>query len=461
MKYQPIHAFHKRRASISLNITDWCHAHSQLMYYINLTIITDPTTNLPFQNASTMAKKAKMTEQDKERLEQYFQHVRDQSLRQWYAQSHDVDPRLSAAAQARLQLQIWLRETRREITTRRQERNAHKANNNTNELATVRKKLKKLQYAMAMHTKMALEGISASTEAKACRKWAAETHTLDEILSDGDLDKKTEFSVNRNSLIEFAAQEGSNDEDPTHADFEDADIEMGGVKLEEQDIESSRNFKSEEDDLADSVQTPTNIWSQHALHMQHHYRSVNLPDHAIETKLAFQKKLFDKHMARECERRSAVTTTEAMDLNVNSSSPRAGTKMTYNPVLATTTFSEHSLWELTSPSLWSHFEGKDNWDTPGWVPSGTMRIQTMSGSTHIYFDFGSRTYSAQRVEVPATCRMGPVFVSARCDQTGEDIDVDITFLDRGFVRVDLLIDAILPKAVGWVELTGIWLGAVE
>jgi hypothetical protein len=408
-----------------------------------------------------MAKKAKMTDQDKKRLEQYFQQVRDQSLRHWYAQSHDVDPRVSAAAQARLQLQIWLRETREEIATRRQERNAHKANNDTNALATVRKKLKKLQFAMAMHTKMALEGIPASTEAKACRKWAAETHKLDEILSDRDMDKKTEFGVNRNSLVDLAAQEGSNDEDSTQANFEDADIEMGGIKLEEQDIESSHNVKSEEDDLADSVQAPTNIWSQHALHMQHYFHSANLLDHAIETKLAFQKKLFDKDMARERERCSALTTTEAMHLDPNFSLPRAGTKTTYNPVLATTTFSEHSLWELTCPSLWRYFEGKDDWDTPGWVPSGSMRIQTISGLTHIYFDFGSHTYSTQRVEVPATCGMGSVLVSARCDQTGEDVGVDITFLDRGFVRVELFADAIIPSAVGMVELTGIWLGAVE
>jgi hypothetical protein len=90
-----------------------------------------------------------------------------------------------------------------------------------------------------------------------------------------------------------------------------------------------------------------------------------------------------------------------------------------------------------------------------------MRIQTISGSIHIYFDFGSRTYSMKRIEVPATCGTSSVLVPAQCEQTGEDVGVDITFLDRGFVRVDVFVDAILPRAMGLVELTGVWLGPVE
>jgi hypothetical protein len=118
------------------------------------------------------------------------------------------------------------------------------------------------------------------------------------------------------------------------------------------------------------------------------------------------------------------------------------------------------LWELTSPSLWPYFEGNDDWDIPGWVPSGTMRILTISGSTHTYFDFGSRTYSTKRIEIPATCGTSSVLVPAQCEQTGEDVGVDITFLDRGFVRVDVFVDAILPRAMGLVELSGVWLGPV-
>jgi hypothetical protein len=57
--------------------------------------------------------------------------------------------------------------------------------------------------------------------------------------------------------------------------------------------------------------------------------------------------------------------------------------------------------------------------------------------------------------------MRPVTVSARCDQTGKDVGVDITFLDRGFVAVDIPLGALIPSAVGLVGLTGVWLGPVE
>jgi hypothetical protein len=408
------------------------------------------------------AKQPKLTEEEKELIEKHFHQVRDQSLRKWYAQSQDTDPVISAAAQARLQLQIWLREKREQIEKLKLEREACKASGDANGLAAVQKKRKKAAIGMSNHTNMAVEGIPPSTEAKACRKWAKKTPTLDEMLGNRDLDRRTEFGVNRDSLLDITARVRGTDEDWTEAELDYADDERGGIKLEEQDVGSLADVKSEEeDDLADYTFTPTNIWARHALHMQQRYRSADLPDHAIETKLAFQKKHFDKHVDREDQLRVSTQNTEIMSRNPNFDTPREGTRPTPNPVLATTTFSEHSLWELTSPLLWRYYEGKGNWDAPGWVPSGTMRVHTTSGSAHIYFDFGSHTYSTQRVEVPASCSMRPVTVSARCDQTGKDVGADITFLDQGFVAVDIPLGALIPSAVGLVGLTGVWLGPVE
>jgi hypothetical protein len=402
-------------------------------------------------------KQPKLTEEEKERIEQHFHQVRDQSLRKWYAQSHDADPAISAAAQARLQLQIWLREKRAEVASLKLERDACKAKGDTDGLASIQKKRKTAQIGMSMHTKMAAQGIPPSTEARACRKWASKTHTLDQILDDRDLDRRTEFGVNRDSLLDLAAHEVQANEDWAEAEFEDAEDEIGGIQLGEQSTGSTPEITLEAGDLVDPV--ANNIWSRHALHMQERYQNENLPDHAIETKLAFQKKLFDKHVARDHQLR--IATADTQNLDPNSPSTRKGTGTAYNPVLATTASFEHSLWELTSPLLWRYFEGKYNWDAPGWVPSGTMRVQTISGSARVYFDFGARTYSTQRVEVPATCSMTAVTVSARCDQSDEDVGIDITFLDRGFVAVDVPLGALIPPAVGLVGLTGFWLGPVE
>jgi hypothetical protein len=409
-----------------------------------------------------MAKKAKqpkLTEEDKERLEQCFQQVRDQSLRQWYTDSHCEDPQVRAAAQARLQLQFWLRDKRKEIGIYKQERDAYKTNGDTNGLATARKKLKKAQFAMVMHAKMAVEGIPASTEAKACRKWAKTTYTLQEILDDRDLDKRTEFGINRDSLSEYTAHGVGNDDESAEGSSVDFMEGAGGIKLEDQSAETTPEWRSVEEDSIDPSPNPINIWSQHALHMQERYRQSNLPDHVIETKLAFQKKLFDQHVDRDTQLRNATQYT--LNLNPNDAHIRQGISTSWNPVLVTTTFSEHSLWELTSPLLWRYFEGAKHWDMSKWVPSGIMRIQTVSNSTYIYLEFGLRTLSTQRVEVPATISRETWTVSARCYESGEDVDVSITFLDQGFVRVCIPVNIIMQSAVGLVELTGVWLGPVE
>jgi hypothetical protein len=107
------------------------------------------------------------------------------------------------AAQARLQLQLWLREKQKEAAIRKQEHDICKFNGDTNALTTAREKLKNVQISIAMHVKMGLEGIPAYFGDKACRKWAGNAYTLAELLDDGDLDRRTEFGVNRDSLLEY------------------------------------------------------------------------------------------------------------------------------------------------------------------------------------------------------------------------------------------------------------------
>jgi hypothetical protein len=406
------------------------------------------------------SKKPKLTEEEKDLVEQRFQQFRDQALRQWYEQAHGNDSLLKAAAQARLQLQIWLREKRREIETQRHQRDECKAKGDKNGQDIARKKMKHAQIAMAMHMNMSRQGIPPATAAKAVRKWAKKTHTLEEILGDRVLDKKTEFGIVRDDLRGSVADEEEGGGMPLEENVENMQPEAkdAGITLDNVD---------KVDDLAECMPDPTSIWTQHALHMQQRYRCTEIPDFSVETKLAFQKKVFDQHVDRVRQLCKAAENTAAIDTN-SQSAVREGVSTSWNSVLVTTTFSEHSLWELTSPMLWRYFEGGLSWDYPHWVPRGLMRIQTVSKSSHIYFEFGVRTFSTQRIFIPATVSTNTLVFPAHCHQTGANIDIQIVFLAQAFVRVHFPVVGIIQPDIGCkdlpteaVELTGFWMGPVE
>jgi hypothetical protein len=411
---------------------------------------------------ASKARKPILTEEHKERLEQCFQQVRDRKLRQWYEEAHSENPQTRIVAQARLQLQIWLRQKRTEIAIVKEHRDACKANGDVDGLVAARKKLKHAHFAMAMHVKMSVEGTPTSTASKACRKWAERTYTLEEILDSPDSDKRTEFGVNRDSLLALTTNEEIAEGITLEKDIEDVDSDLKSMQLEDGGVAMISNDKFE------ATPDPTAIWTQHALHMQERYRRTNLPDFAIETKLACHKKLFDQHVDRKHQLQKAVESTYDLDAANAQHHDRDGINKTWNPVLVTTTFCEHSLWELTSPMLWRYFEGGLSWDYPQWVPKGVMRIQTASTSSKIYIDFGVRTFSTQSLVIPATISTRTLTFPVQCHQTGADVDIEITFLVRGFVKVCLpVLTVILPDLgcknlpVTFVELTGLWLGPVE
>jgi hypothetical protein len=388
--------------------------------------------------------------------------VRDRSLRQWYEEAHSEDSQIRHIAQARLQLQMWLREKRNEIVILKQHRDACKANGDTDGLGLARKRLKHAQFALAMHIKMSLEGIPSSTASKACRKWAVRTYTLEEILDNPDLDKRTEFGVNRDSILDLTTDETKTEGLLVEEDLGDVDSDWENMQLENGDVTMMSK------DRVEATSDPTAIWAQHALQMQERYRRINLPTFAIETKLAFQKKHFDQHVDRRNQLLEAAESTYGLD-TANAHHPdRDGISKTWNSVLVTTTFSEHSLWELTSPMLWRYFEGGLSWDYPQWVPKGVMRIQTASTSSKIYFDFGVRTFSTQSLVIPAIISTRTLTFTAQCHQTDADIDIEITFLASGFVRCYFPVIAVIQPDLGCkdlpvtsVELTGSWLGPVE
>jgi hypothetical protein len=424
-------------------------------------------------------KKPKLTAEDNKRLEQCFRQLRDQTLRQWYDEAHGEDPQLQSVAQARLQLQVDLRERRKEIALLKQDRDISKINGDTDELAATRKKLKRAQFAMAMQSKILVDGIPIVTAAKARKQWVKTAWTLAQLLDNFDLDKKTEFGLNRDILRGLIVHEKSEDESSFEGgprcingqlkdgvSLEDG-LEHTGEALRGVQLEDQGTAETLVDEITEVTPNPTCIWTHHALEMQKRYRSTNLPDFAIETKLAFQKKLFDQHVDRERQLQNAVESTLALSAD-GQHAIREGTSTTWNPVLVTSTYSEHSLWELTSPLLWQSFEGGLSWNYPQWVPSGIMRIQTALKLSHIYFDFGTRTFSTQRLFIPSTISTGIVIIPATCHQTDANIDIGITFLAQGFVKVSFPVLAIIQPDLGCkdppflnLDLTGVWLGPVE
>jgi hypothetical protein len=209
---------------------------------------------------------------------------------------------------------------------------------------------------------------------------------------------------------------------------------------------------------------PSNIWIQHTLHMQQLYRTSGLPDFAIETRLAYQKKLFDKHVYREQLLRSA--SEETLGLGENAEYPmRQGIETTYNSVLATSTYSEDSLWELTSPMLW-HYSYNGIWPTdPQWCPMGTMRIQTICNMSKLSLEFRVGSFGADRICIPPTIGQQPLVFSARENEGTSCMGIEISFLAGGFVKVRLPTLAVVqprmdPQTPSIIELTGLWMGRI-
>ncbi|KAF1846036.1 uncharacterized protein K460DRAFT_266369, partial [Cucurbitaria berberidis CBS 394.84] len=207
------------------------------------------------------------------------------------------------------------------------------------------------------------------------------------------------------------------------------------------------------------------IWQQHALHMQHRYRASGLPDFAAETKLAFQKKVYDLHLGRESQLRKAYEDTANLH-PPGEHATRKGVTGLWNTVLVTTQFSEHSMWDLISTKLWRYFENGFSWNLPQWVPRGILRIQTIFNASRVYFDFGSRTFSTDQINLPAEASTQVLFYAARCHETGADVHFGLAFLADGFVKVQFPALAVVGADAGCragvvvdtvVELTGVYM----
>lgn len=97
-----------------------------------------------------------------------------------------------------------------------------------------------------------------------------------------------------------------------------------------------------------------------------------------------------------------------------------------------------------------------------------MRVQTLSKSSYIYFDFGARTFSTQRLSIPATVSTRTLTFPAQCHQTDANVEIEITFLAQGFVKVCFPVLALVQPDMGCktlpmepLTLTGLWMGPVE
>ncbi len=423
------------------------------------------TKNKATKAERLLNRKRKLTGEEKEEIEQMFHRVRDQTLRQWYEEAHDGDAEIKASAQARLQLQLWLRDSRREVATFKNERDEFKAEGKADDMDDARKKMKRAQCAMSSLMKMVQGGIPATTAKKACRQWARLDLPLEFVLADLALDKRSDFGVNRDSILNSLKDYEKNDEASLRTSLDTMTIEDRNDTIEPENEEQPSNLVEPVEPVLD----PTSIWAQHTLHIQRRYRFSELPTSAVETKLAFQKKMFEDHVNREEQLRTAVEITMRSTKNFHgplSERLRKGVEISCDSALSTSSPSEHSIWELTSPMLWHHFEDGLSWDLPQWAPKGLMRIQTNLNQSSIYFEFGTHSFSVEQVHTPAVVSTTTFHYQAKCHQTKRTIDVSITFLVQGIVKVKFPVLDIIASDLGCmhlpltaVELTGTWMGS--
>ncbi len=409
------------------------------------------------------ASQPKLTDQDRIHIERLFSQVRDQALQQWYKQAQDGPANIKASAQARLQLQIWLRDSRRSNATFKAQRRDFMHEGNTVDMGVALKKEKMTRKDVSELSGMIQNGIPHNTATKARQEWARMDLPLEFVLADFSLDNKSDFGVNRDSIgipVEFLVRNCNLPHHITPTTFSPED-RVDEIKLEDETDLST---------LDEAIPDPTSIWAQHTLHIQRRYRFADLPDWAVETKLAFQKKVFEHHVEREHQLRTALDITTEFTKNWKlyplRERLRMGVDLSIDSTLRTSSPSEHSIWELTSPMLWQHFEDGLSWDSPQWFPKGLMRIQSSLIQSSIYFEFGTHSFSVDQVQTPAVFSTKTFHYQARCHQTGKIVDTSITFLVQGIVRVkfpalDIIVSDLgcmhLPLTT--VELTGIWMGS--
>ncbi|KAF2134007.1 hypothetical protein P153DRAFT_392629 [Dothidotthia symphoricarpi CBS 119687] len=172
------------------------------------------------------------------------------------------------------------------------------------------------------------------------------------------------------------------------------------------------------------------IWNQHRVVMQRRFEAAGIPQSVLKTKLSVQEKAFYRQAEQE---RQVLRLEQAVrdDYGVRADSIT-------DRGLTTNDFLESVVWELSSTQLWQYFENGDSWLQPNWIPEGHLCIETRHRQdikTNIVLDLGNRSFEAEGVLFSNIVYGQYMDITATCHQGGDDVNLSLTFLPDGHVRV--------------------------
>ncbi len=464
-------------------------------------------------------------------IEQQFQEARERKLTQWYEETSSEDASIRAAAESRLQLQQWLRDQRRTVESLKRQCDKYKSDAQGTRLNLLCKRLKRAENELKTRLLFTQRGMPVAMARNACELWAAKAPSLQYVLDDSGLDEMIDFRWNPQGLPRPKESQQEHKEKKidvkaaiqpvivdTHTQSEDEGSEasmrtaMEDIPQQNQDGEAepsletemvdvqqqnennndktlldqeSVNVQQDKEDLETNKEQitsvldpdqplldPKSIWAEHAAQLKQRYRRIGLTESAIDTKFAFQKKMFNAH-AHTAERvgsevrdqhgpsSAAMTTKKVFRMGII---PPSGSKLTK------TTYSEHTLWELTSPLLWRYYKNSFMWEyCPYWVPRGLIRIKTVEGASQIFFDFGTRCYESKTKALPYTQSFEWLTLAVPTyPRSSITFDVKIALLPKGLLKVRFPVAAIVKlgndsgvQLDETVELNGAWIEKIK
>ncbi|KAF2645826.1 hypothetical protein P280DRAFT_130272 [Massarina eburnea CBS 473.64] len=348
--------------------------------------------------------------EDDDHAQANFEMVRAHMIRKWYAESQSQDTSIRNKAAARLHLQNLIRKNWENTEIWRAERDRRIESGDVEGQNKARSKLKGLGFGKGDYYKFKKDGMPAHIELKYSKEWLMSPVPIEEFLAQSKYDRSAHFQ---------------------DLSQEQQDVGDNGIMLPMEYSQKLRQEVASVDDIlvkeAVIKGEQGTIWKSHRKAMKALLQNKGAVELVWETQLAVQKTHFKKQAGDELKVYRALKETERNHDNKPS-------RLTF-PVNLNNPF---VLWGLSSTILWDSFRGGDSWDSPGWTPSGHLRIQNTSGSASLILLFGNRAFVAPGIELPEHVSTQRAVYIAYCTSTAAEVRLEIQFLTNHYITVTIL-----------------------
>ncbi|KAF2116414.1 hypothetical protein BDV96DRAFT_599137 [Lophiotrema nucula] len=404
--------------------------------------------------------KLKPSEEEKEEKKRQAQIKREELLREWHNNTLSDDAVVKHRAEARLGLQIRLRESKSSRMEVREARDTCKEDGDQEGLANARKALKKHGQHYGHLLRLTKEGMPLKTEVKMRKVWLAESMSLERLLADVELDGVAEFQ-DPEQVDNVQKIKGEDAEDEMEDFWVSSPSPLGSTNWPQDTDQPAINeitwgrSENVDENLQMFNEEDKRIWQHHESLMRSRCRKANMAEHVIELKLAIQRKVF-KQQAVHCHRVNIAYEELTKAISLGEQVP-IGTQHPKKRLDTSEFTSAHGgLWRISSTALWAMYVGGESWDLPHWTPGGYMRVHTLSGLSFINIDFGHRSFSVDTIELPEFASKKTTAYTARCDKTGRTFGLEIMFIGKGYMRVIFPVHPILHgdkgcKILPWMD----------